>query len=150
MKVILLGSIRGIGQAGDVKEVSDGYARNFLLPRHLARAATPSAAQEVGTITAQKREALALARVQAEELAEKLSGLTLELPRKANPKGTLFSAISPKEISEEVSAKAGIHISAHQISLGEHLKSIGEHPVTILLNDKITVPITVIISPQKK
>lgn len=150
MRVILLDNIRGIGQVGDIKEVSDGYARNFLIPRGKARLATVSAEKEVAAIAVKKRESLALERQQAETLAGTLAGLCVELSGKANAQGTLFSALDPADIASAVSAKAGIHIASDQIEDASHLKSLGEHPVTIRLAEEVSATVTVAVSAQIK
>jgi large subunit ribosomal protein L9 len=134
MKVIFLDNVKGIGQVGDVKEVSDGYARNFLFPRKLGKPASAGAAKEAETMKAKKLEALSIAKAQSEELAKKLSGIAVVLKGKANEKGKLFSAITAADVATELSKEAGIHIAPEAVVLKEHLKTIGEHTVSIALS----------------
>lgn len=154
MKVILLDNIRGIGQVGDVKDVSDGYARNFLFPRKLGKPASDGAAREAEGMKAQKLEALALAKTQSEELAKKLESMVVVLQGKSNEKGKLFSAITAADIATAVSKEAGVHIPPEAIVLnlprykaGAHLKTIGEHSVRINLSAGLSADLKLTIVP---
>lgn len=147
MKVILLDNIRGIGQIGDVKEVSDGYARNFLFPRKLGKPASDGVAKELQTLKAQKLEALKLAHAQSEELAKKLAGIAVMLQGKSNEKGKLFSAITAADVAAALSKEAGVHIPPTAVKLDEHLKTIGEHTIHIALADNLSASVIVTIVP---
>lgn len=150
MKVIFLGNVRGIGRIGEVKDVSDGYARNFLLPRKLATAATPDAQKNIATLTAGRQEAAHMAQTQAQELAERLTGMTVAVAGKANAKGTLFAAIEPEQVAQAATKAAGVHIGPDQIHSSEHLKTLGDHAVTLQLADDVTATLTVHIEPELK
>jgi large subunit ribosomal protein L9 len=147
MKVVLLDNIKGIGQVGDVKDVSDGYARNFLFPRKLGKPASDGAAKEAEAMKAKKLEALSMAKAQSEELAKKLEGIAVVLQGKSNEKGKLFSAITAADIATELSKEAGVHIAPESIVLKEHLKTIGEHTVRISLSGGVTADVNVTIVP---
>lgn len=147
MKIILLDNIRGIGQVGDVKEVSDGYARNFLFPRKLGKVASDGAAKEAEAMKAKKLEALSMAKAQSEELAKKLEGIAVVLQGKSNEKGKLFSAITAADIATELSKEAGVHIPPDAIALDEHLKTIGDHSVRINLSGTISAEMKITIVP---
>ncbi len=147
MKVILLDNIKGIGQIGDVKEVSDGYARNFLFARKLGKPATEAAAREVEGMKAKKLEALAMAQEQAKELAAKLTGLAIALQGKSNEKGKLFSSITAADVAAAVSKEAGVHIPSTAVALDEHIKTIGDHSVRINLSAGITTSVKVTVVP---
>lgn len=146
MKVILLDNIKSIGKIGDVKEVSDGYARNFLFPRRLGKPASDGAAKELEGLKAKKLEAMALAREQSEELAKKLSGMTVVLQGKSNEKGKLFSAVTPAEIAAELSKEVHAHIPQEAVT-GEHIKTIGEHSVRISLSSGISADVKITVIP---
>lgn len=148
MKVVFLDNVKGIGRVGDVKEVNDGYARNFLFPRKLGRPATEGIVKAVASLKAQKLEAHAMERAQAAALAEKLRGQTIIVTGKANAKGTLFSGIPAELIAERVSALAGVHISASAVTSHEHLKHVGIHTVGLKLSEGITTEIAVDIQAQ--
>ena len=134
MKVVLLDNVRGIGQVGDVRDVSDGYARNFLLRRNLARAATPGAVKDAAVVTSHRQSSQQVAQTAAQELASKVSGMSVSLVGKANEKGTLFAAIS------------SVTIDGTTFELPEHIKTTGEHPVTLHLADGVTATVTVTVT----
>lgn len=136
MKVILLSNIRGIGHVGDIKEVSDGYARNFLFPKGAAKPATEGIIKDVSAGKAKKLEVAAMARHQIQELATALSNTRVSLSGKANQKGTLFAAIGE------------VTINGRTFRLPEPIKSTGEHPVLLKLAEGITTEIIVIVTAQ--
>jgi large subunit ribosomal protein L9 len=147
MKVVLLDNIRGIGQVGDVKDVSDGYARNFLFPRKLGKPASDGAAREAEQMKSQKLEASKLAQAQSEELAKKLEGMAIVLQGKSNEKGKLFSSITAEDIAHAVSKEAGMHIAPDSVVLEDHLKTIGDHSVRINLPGTISAEMKITIVP---
>ncbi|HXK36475.1 MAG TPA: 50S ribosomal protein L9 [Candidatus Paceibacterota bacterium] len=143
MKVVLLDNIKGIGMVGSVKEVSDGYARNFLLPKGLAKLASPAVLKEAESLKARKLEATKLAHDEAQGVAQKIEGATVVLAGRANERGTLFSAIGADDIAQAVSAIAGARIDASQVKLDEHIKTAGAHQVVIELVEGIRATVTV-------
>lgn len=147
MKVVLLDNVKGIGRVGDVKDVNDGYARNFLFPRKLGRPATDGIVKAVATLKAQKLEAHALEHAQALALAETLRGQHIAIRGKANAKGTLFSGVPAELVAERVSTLAGVHIPAASVVAHDHLKHVGAHTVALKLAEGITTEVTVDIEP---
>lgn len=148
MKVILLDHIRAVGKVGDVKDVRDGYARNFLFPRNLARLASDGVIRDVEQTKAKKLAAYDLAQTQAAEVADKLKDAVVELKGTANEKGTLFAAIEPSQIAPELSTLAGVKIDANDINISEPIKTVGKHSATIDLTDEVSVSITIKVSKQ--
>lgn len=148
MRVVLLDNIKGIGRVGDIKDVNDGYARNFLLPRKLAKPVTPGVLSDVEAVKAKKLEALSLKEQEAKELAQKLNGSTVEVSGRANGQGTLFAGIEEKHVAHALSAAAGIHIAPESVRMGGHIKMLGEHPVTIELAEGVTATVTVVVSRE--
>jgi large subunit ribosomal protein L9 len=149
MKVVLLDNIKGIGQVGDIKDVSDGYARNFLFPRNAARSASEGVLKDVQTLKLKKLQELALAKDKAQELATKLAGIQLELTGKANDKGTLFAGIEAHHVADAVTSAAGVKISPDMVKLPEHIKTVGEHQVVLELADGVTASVTVVVTAEK-
>jgi large subunit ribosomal protein L9 len=147
MKIILLDNIKGVGQVGDIKEVSDGYARNFLLPRGLGKPVTDGVIKDVAGLKIKKLEMQALEHAQSVELAAKLTGTTVLLQGKANEKGTLFSSISETDIARQLSAQAGAHIPESAITIDGHIKSIGSHQARIQLAPDVSADITIEVQP---
>lgn len=143
MKVILLDNVKGIGRVGDIKDVSDGYARNFLVPRGLGKPASDGAVREAQVLSAQKRDAAHLEHAQATTVAERLNGMTVVMHGTANEQGTLFSAIPRAKIAETISGIAGVHIAPDRIRSDDHLKHLGPHLVHIRFADGIVADLTV-------
>ncbi len=137
MKVILLQNIKGFGQIGDIKSVSDGHARNFLFPRKLARPADAGSTREAEQLK-QKRSAMAeKEKAQINAAVEKLNSITVQFTKKASPTGTLFSSVSKEDIAKEASRLSGFKIDKSMLDLGEngeHLKQLGEHAVAVELD----------------
>jgi large subunit ribosomal protein L9 len=137
MDVILLQNIKGLGKIGEVKKVSDGHARNFLLPKKMAKLATASALKEVASLTA-KQEAMDIRdKENAQRAVAVLASITLEFHKKSSPTGTLFSSVTKQEIAAELTKHTKLDIHADMLDLGahgEHIKHIGEHAITLDLD----------------
>jgi large subunit ribosomal protein L9 len=146
MKVVLLNNIKGIGKLGDIKEVNDGYARNFLIPRGLGKPANAGILKEVNTLKAQKMEARLLEERQANIVAHKLKDAVITLSGKASGKGKLFSSISREALAEKISVQAGMRIAADALQTEDHLKEVGEHIVHVKLGERMDVPVKILIS----
>src|SRR3989344_1774209 len=148
MKVILLQNIKGFGQIGDIKNVSDGYARNFLFPKKLAKIATDGAMKEVEMLQ-KKREVMDAKNAERmQKAAEVLKDTAIEFQKKASPAGTLFSSVTKQEIAEELTKKSGVQIEPDMIGLsekGEHLKQMGDHDITVNLAPNLTIQIKISI-----
>ena len=128
MKIILLKEVQGLGHAGDIKEVSDGYGRNFLLPGKLAEISTQHSLA-VLELRKRKRERIALrAEKDKVKLAKKINGQRFAIKAKADQTGTLYAKIDAKAIAS-VLAKQGFKIEENEIKLPETIKKIGEYEV---------------------
>ena len=121
MKVILLSDVKGTGKKGEMHEVSDGYARNFLLPRKLAQPATTQAVGEMKAKQESKAYHDEMDRKAAQELADQLSKLKIQVHAKAGSAGRLFGAVTTKEIAEAISAQIGTEIDKKKISIGSDI-----------------------------
>jgi large subunit ribosomal protein L9 len=148
MRVVFMDNIKGVGQVGDVKDVADGYARNFLMPRGLAKPATDAVLRDIEAIRAKKAAVLERHRSEAEALAARLSGVTVTIAGKANEQGTLFAAIEAADVAAAITKQAGVAVSAEQVKLPEHLKTVGDHPLTLELAEGVSAAITLKISAQ--
>lgn len=149
MKVIFLQNIKGVAQIGDIKNVSDGYARNFLIPKNLAKPVTAETEKQA-EILKKKRELENLTNKEsAAELAKTLEGLVLELTEDANEEGHLYGSVNAKMIAEEL-AKNKIKIKEDLINLPEPIKTMGEHEVEIELHPEVKTKIKVKVSPVAK
>ena len=144
MKVVLLQRVPGIGDVDDVKEVADGYARNFLFPRHLAVQASVDA---ITKVRAHKNKLAKEAEKDLKEqqsLADRLSGLVLELKEKISDKGLLYAAVGPQRLVDELK-KRGFLINKSQISM-KPIKSEGEFVASIRLRHGLEANINIIVS----
>lgn len=148
MKVIFLEDVKGKGKKGELKEVSDGYARNFLLPKKLAKEATTD---NLNTFKLQEKARLAQIereKAEANEKAKRLENLVVKIPAKAGANGRLFGAVTSKEISEALEAH-GMSIEKNKIVLPEPIKSYGSYEVKCKFGYEITGIIHVIVSEEK-
>jgi len=149
MKVILQQDVKGQGKKGQLVEVSDGYARNFLLPRKLAVEAT---AENVNTMKMQdkaKAARLAEEKAAAQALAERLEGVQVKIKARAGQGGKLFGSITSKEISEELKAQFGLDVGKSKIVLSDPIKSFGAFDVKCKLGSEVSGVIHVLAIEDK-
>jgi large subunit ribosomal protein L9 len=143
MKVILLQDVKGTGKKGEIKEVAEGYGRNFLLPRNLAVAASGgnmNALKEQQRLDEErKKKELA----EANELSEKIAAHTLQIEAKAGKDGRLFGAITSKQISKAFKDAFQIEIDKKKIALKEPIKQAGFVKIPVKLHPKVTTTLTV-------
>lgn len=144
MKVLLCEDVQKIGYYGDIVEVAEGYARNFLLPQRLAilpdEKILRSMAQEKGKRTEQRlRE-----RKRLEAAAVAVKGAEAVISSKANEQGVLFGSVSPKEIVANLQAQ-GFDVAEHFVSLKEHIKTVGSHEVTLRFAEDLSATVTVVV-----
>ncbi|MGI5936696.1 MAG: 50S ribosomal protein L9 [Oscillospiraceae bacterium] len=149
MKVILLQDVKGQGKKGEIKEVSDGYARNYLLPRKLAAEATPDKLNALKQQEKAKAAQAAREKAQAEETAKKLQSLVVIIPAKSGGSGRLFGSITSKEISEALLAQHEINIEKNKIVLSEPIKNYGTYEVKCKLGHEVSGVINVIVTEEK-
>jgi large subunit ribosomal protein L9 len=149
MKVIFLKDVKGKGKKGEVKNVADGYAQNFLFKQGLAIEATPANLKALeAQKNKQKREAEEeLAR--AKQLKEQLEQLTVELSAKAGEGGRLFGSITSKQITEALQSQHNIKIDKRKIELNDAIRSLGYTNVPIKLHPEVTATLKVHVSEQK-
>lgn len=149
MKIILTQEVTGLGAPGDVVEVKDGYGRNYLLPRGHAIRWTQGAEKEVALI----RRARAAREIrdldQANEVAERLSGLDVRLSARAGKGGRLFGSITPTEIAAAVKSAGGPALDRRRIELPNTIKSTGSHQVKVRLHPEVTATFDVAVLPSK-
>ncbi len=138
MKVILKADVKGKGKKGDLIEVSEGYGRNFLLPRGLADLATADNLNLKRQADEAQARRIALEKQAAKDTADKLKELKVEIRAKGGAGGRLFGAVTAKEISEELKKQHGIEIAKNKIVLDEHIKSFGTYNVKAKLYTEIT------------
>ncbi|MGI6450827.1 MAG: 50S ribosomal protein L9 [Desulfitobacteriia bacterium] len=138
MKVILKEDVKALGKKGKVCEVSDGYARNFLIPRGLAVEATQGNIQDLAHKQKLEDERKKKEKDQALKLAAQIEGMDVALKVKVGEKGRLFGSITNKEIAEVLEKEYGIKLDKRKIEVKEPIKAIGEHSVTIKLHPEVS------------
>lgn len=148
MKVILRADLDGVGKRGDIVEVADGYARNYLVPRGLAMKATPGATAQAAAMRRARDVKDAAARAAAEEIATKLVPTRITVSARAGTEGRLFGSVTAADIAEAVLAQTGIEIDRKQLRLDEPIKTLGEHTVPARLHAEVEFPITVDVVPR--
>ncbi|MGE4368335.1 MAG: 50S ribosomal protein L9 [Burkholderiaceae bacterium] len=148
MQVILLEKVVNLGNLGEVVRVRDGYARNFLIPKKIARRATEAALKEFEARRAEleKQQAEKLAAAQA--LGEKLSGRTLTISQKAGVDGRLFGSVTSMDIAQALVAE-GFDVQKSQVRLPDGaLKAVGEFPVQVALHADVVVEINLVVQGE--
>ena len=149
MKVILLQDVKGKGKKGQMIEVSDGYARNFMLPRKVAIEATADSINTMRMNDKATQERIAREKAEALALAQKLRDMTLVVTAKGGGAGRLFGSVTNQEIADALKAKMGVTIDKRKIVISDPIKNVGTYTVTCKLGYEITAPLTVKIEEGK-
>jgi large subunit ribosomal protein L9 len=147
MKVILTDEIRGLGTRGDIVTVKDGYARNFLIPKKLAREATSG---NLKAIEQDKKKWALLAqqeKVEAQKAADAVKGIKVTIQKRVGDTGQLFGSVTANEIADALVAK-GVQVEKRRIELDHPIKSLGVHDVEVRLHRDVTAHIEVEVVPQ--
>lgn len=143
MKVILLQDVRGKGKKGQMLEVSDGYARNYMLPRKIAIEATADAVNTMRMNDKATQERIAKEKAEAMEVSKKLREMTVVVNAKGGGNGRLFGSVTNQEIADALKAKTGIALDKRKIVITDAIKNVGTYTVTCKLGYEITSPLTV-------
>ena len=143
MKVILLQDVRGKGKKGQMLEVSDGYARNYMLPRKIAIEATADAVNTMRMNDKATQERIAKEKAEAMEVSKKLREMTIVVNAKGGGNGRLFGSVTNQEIADALKAKTGIALDKRKIVITDAIKNVGSYTVTCKLGYEITAPLTV-------
>ena len=149
MKVILKADVRGKGKKGQMIEVAEGYARNFLMPKGLAVLATADAVNTMRLQEKAKAKADAEAKAAATEIAEKLKGLQVKVVSKGGEGGKLFGAVTGREISAALKEQHGVDIDSKKLVLDEPIKSFGSYQVKAKLGFEISGTVYVTVCEEK-
>jgi large subunit ribosomal protein L9 len=141
MKLIVTQEVDGLGAPGDVVEVKDGYARNYLVPRGLAIRWTKGAAKQIDTIKKAREVRDVRDLSYAEEIKAQLEGLSVTLRAKAGASGRLFGAVSVADIAAAVTSSGGPDIDKRRIIVAEPIKSVGAHQVSVRVHEEVTATV---------
>ena len=149
MKVIFNTDVRGQGKKGEMKEVSDGYARNYLLPRKLASEATADALNALKLKEKAKAAQMAKEKALAEENAKRLSGVVVQISARAGQGGSLFGAVTSQEIADALREQHGIELEKNKIVQAEPIKQFGSFEVKAKLGYEVSGTINVLVTEKK-
>lgn len=142
MQVVLLERVEKLGQIGDVVKVKDGFARNFLLPKKKALRATKANLAFFETQRTQLEARNLERRKEAEQVGEQLDGKVFVLLRQAGDRGQLYGSVSPRDISEAITA-GGFTVARTQVPIDKAIKTIGLHQISVVLHPEVRVPVTI-------
>lgn len=147
MKVILRADVEGVGKRGDICDVADGYARNFLVPKGLAMASSPKAEAQAAAMRRARDARDARDRAAATDVATTLVPTVITVSAKAGGEGRLFGSVTTTDVAEAVAAQTGVELDRRQLHLDEPIKTTGTHLVMAKLHPEVEFPITVEVSP---
>jgi large subunit ribosomal protein L9 len=143
MKIILQKPIETLGQAGEVVQVADGYARNYLFPRGLAMPATRGALRHAERVKAQHQQRMEQGKAEAQALSDRLGRSPVRIEAQAGEEGKLFGSITGQHIAEQVAEQLGENVDHRDIRLEEPIRSLGAHTVSVHLHPEVDATVTV-------
>lgn len=149
MKVVLLQDVKSLGKKGELVSASDGYARNFLFPRKLAKEANAQAMNEIKNAEESKAYKIKVDTENAKNSANKINDKTLKISAKAGQKGRIFGSVTAKEIAEEVKKQFGVEIDKRKVSIDGDIKAFGTYKTEIKLYSGISATLNVMVTEQE-
>jgi len=149
MRVLLCEDIEKLGWLGDIVEVTEGYARNYLLPQGLAKFATKDSIKAIADEKAKRAEQRVLEGKRLEEAAKAVEGAEAVIAAKANEQGHLFGSVSAHQIGANLRAQ-GFEVTDEVVQLPEHIKQVGTHEVTLKFAGDVTVTVNVVVVPEQQ
>lgn len=149
MRVILTQDVPTLGKVGDVKEVADGYGRNYLIPKGLAILASYGAVKNIDDLRRAQAKKMQRQINAAEDLANSLGQLNLVFKRRAGDDGRLYGSVTNADIAEAIQAQTGQEIDRRRIELEEPIRSLGEHKVDVRLMTNVTAHVSVAVQPEE-
>ena len=145
MKVILLADVKGQGKKNDVIEVSDGYGKNFLIPRKLAKVADAQSLNDVKVKEESRLHRIATEKKEAQELAKKLETIVVKIPASSGADGRLYGSITSKDISERLAQDHGIVLDKRKLVVADPIKAYGKYEVEAKLYTEVTGKVYVLV-----
>ena len=143
MKIILQKPIDTLGKAGEVVQVADGYARNYLFPRGLAMPASKGALRHAERVKAQHQQRIQQGKAEAQGLADRLGTSPVRIEAQAGEEGKLFGSITAQHIAEQVQEQLGENIDHRDVRLEEPVRSLGSHSVSVHLHPEVDATVTI-------
>jgi len=148
VKVLFLKEVQGTAKAGDVKEVSPGYARNFLFPQKLAVVADDRVVDQIRQREEAARRRAEKALTEAREIEKRLQRITVTMYAKAGEGGRLFGSVTNADIAQQLKRESGIDLDKRKIEVDPAIKSLGPHEVTVQLHGDVTATLRVVVAAQ--
>lgn len=148
MKVVLLADVKGSGKKGELVNVSDGYARNFLFPRKLAKEANAQAMNELKNAEQAKQHKIEVEKAAASDAAQKINGKTIKIYANAGQGGRLFGSVTSKEVAEELKKGFAVEVDKRKLELSGEIKSFGTYECEVKLYAGISAKIFVMVSEK--
>lgn len=149
MKVILLADVKGQGKKNEVIEVSDGYGKNFLIPRKLAKLADAQSVNDAKTKESARIYKLATEKKEAQELAERLKQVTVTITASCGADGRLYGSVTAKDVAERLAAEHGITIDKRKIAVKDPIKAYGKYALEVRLYPEVTGTLSLLVSAEK-
>ena len=143
MEVILRADVPNVGNRGDVLTVSDGFARNYLVPRGMAMQASKGAMAQAGSMRRSRNVKDAAARSAAEDIARRLVPAVIHITARAGGEGKLFGSVTTTDVAEAVLAQTGLELDRRKMHLDEPIRELGTHRVLVKLHAEVEFPVTV-------
>lgn len=143
MKVILRADISGLGKRGDIVEIADGHGRNYLLPRGLGIKASNGAVAQAAAIRRRRDLRDAADREAAQTVASTLVSKVIEIKAKSGGEGRLFGSVTAADVAKAVEEQAGIALDRRKLTVPDHIKTLGEHSVTVKLHNDVQFDVTI-------
>jgi large subunit ribosomal protein L9 len=150
MRVIFVEDVPNVASVGDVKKVADGYARNYLFPKKLAVLATDAELRRLEVRLQATSRRQAGEEQEAQAFAQTLEGLTVALKARAGTKGRIYGSITNAAIAKELKRLTGQTIDKHTIEIGEPIKVLGEHTVSVKLTRNVTATVNILVEPKEE
>ena len=149
MRVMLTKDVKDVGRAGEVKEVADGYGRNFLIPRKMAILAGKGVETEAARIRAASSKRESKEREEAQSLADEIGNKTVVVRLKIGDEGKAFGSITNSDIAEALRAQHQVEVDRHRIDVKEPIKTLGEHQVALRLHREVDAAINLIVTQDR-
>lgn len=148
MRIILLKDVENLGQAGDVKEVANGYARNFLIPRGLVVEASPAQLKRLESLRARAQRERERAAQGAQAMAERLSKVTVTVPARVGEGGRLFGSVTNQDVATALQEQHGIAVDRRDVELAEPIRILGVHQVPVRVGAGVAGQLVVEVVPE--
>ena len=149
MKVVLLQDVKSVGKKGELVNVSDGYGRNFLLPRKLAKEANAQAMNELKNAEASKQHRIEVEKANASEAAKKIDEKTIKMTAKAGQGGKIFGSVTAKELAEEIGKQFGVEVDKRKVVLDADIKAFGTFGFEVKFYNGITTTMSVAVCEKE-